>query len=209
MKELLINQIKEANLNNSPFSHYEYGEFFTDEIYSKLIQNLPSEDLYESFYHMDAMIDKYTSARYRFILNSENLVKAHPIWIEINTVLSSPEIQTVIFDKLKTDLLERFGTLDIECHPTVLLYKDKEGYKILPHTDKNKVATIQFSLPPDNSLENTGTSFYNSKNGDIHSKTKFLPRHGYGFAVSHKSWHGVEQITQNIVRDSLFLIDYQ
>lgn len=213
---MLTEQVNEAYVLDAPFSYYWYDNFFTDELYRLLVNNLPDKNLFEEFYHADAVTD-YGSTRHRFIFTDESIAKLditkQCLWWNIFDELRSPSFKAVLFNKLKKDLLERFGTLDIKCEPTVLIYKDFSGYKISPHPDHHsKVATVQFYLPQDNSMEDMGTSLYNkTKDGfTIHHKMKFAPRHGYGFAVSKKSWHGVEKIeTKDIERNSLMVIYYQ
>lgn len=209
----IVNQINEAYGSDQPFSHYYYDKFFDEDLYKLLIENLPNPCLYEPLMHRDAIVGEYDSTRYRFILNLDTLKDCHSVWTEIYNNLASKEYRQSVFTKLQTDLLKRFGTLDIKCEATVVLYKDFAGYKISPHPDhRTKVVTTQYYLPIDTSLEETGTCLY-EKNGNeftIHRKMKFLPRYGYGFAVSKNSWHGVEPVGDiKQERNSLLVIFYE
>ena len=194
-----------------PFSYFYGSDFFTAEEYDNLINNIPDNALYEDLRHADAIYDG-GSTRRRLMLDGRTLPKVHRIWREVVEAFTSNDYRNAVFNKLQKDLLARFGTLDIKCKPTVILYRDVSGYKILPHPDhRTKVVTTQYYLPLDESTEDLGTELY-IKSGEefkIHQKMKFLPRHGYGFAVSNDSWHGVSQINRpGIIRNSILVIYY-
>jgi len=212
MLNTIINQVYDSVEVDHPFSYFYGCNFFTELFYNDLVNNIPSTDLYEPLNHPDAITD-YGSTRYRLILNKESLVNIHEVWATIYDIFHSKEYRDCVFNKLSVDILKRFGSLKVNCEPTVVLYKDFSGYKISPHPDhRTKVVTTQYYLPRDNSLENTGTCFYikDEDNFLLHKKMKFLPRHGYGFAVSKNSWHGVEPVGEiGRERDSLLVIFYQ
>lgn len=207
----ICDKVASAFSSDLPFSHFYGDDFFSDEAYGAMLDNLPGDELYEDLKHADAY-DGANSTRRRLVLTEDSLKGISPIWKYLHQTLTSDGYRNAVFSKLKTDILNRFGTLKVKCSPTVTLYRDVSGYKIRPHQDhRTKVVTTQYYLPPDSSIEDLGTELY-FKNGDdfdIYHKMKFLPKHGYGFAVSDKSWHGVSQITRpGIIRNSILVIYY-
>jgi hypothetical protein len=215
---MLVEQMSTARVYTDPFNFYTHDKFFSDEIYQNIINNMPAQELYAPLYHLDST-DDYGSKRYEFVFTKENIskltIEQKEIWCPLVEELSSKEFRDVAFERLKYDLIARHGSLNIQSKSKVLLYRDFSGYKITPHTDKHtKIATIQFYLPHDNSYENYGTCMYKkigSRQYETVHKMKFLPRHGYGFAVTEeKSWHGVEEIKEpNVVRNSLMVIYFK
>lgn len=81
--------------------------------------------------------------------------------------------------------------------PVAILYRDFGGCAIGVHPDiADKVATMQFSLPEDESQRHLGTTFH-VKEGDrfVEVKTnRFAPNSAYGFARTASSWHSVKRL---------------
>jgi hypothetical protein len=89
-----------------------------------------------------------------------------------------------------------------------LLIRDVAGYHIGPHTDSpQKVITVLFYLPSDESLVGAGTSIYVPRDssftceGGPHYEAKdfvinytmpFKPNSAFAFLKSNNSFHGVE-----------------
>jgi hypothetical protein len=205
---MIIDQIANANGSDKPFSYFWGTSFWSEELYSDLVSSLPPIEQYESFYHRDAVND-YGSTRYRLILDKSGLGRIEQgkrgIWWDLVETLKSKSFQEVVYHKLGV-------SRSVPSRIEVLLYRDISGYKISPHTDKRKIITTQFYLPKDDSIEEVGTELYLKSGKEeftIYKKMKFLPRYGYGFAVSDRSWHGVSTISKaGVVRDSLMAIFY-
>lgn len=98
--------------------------------------------------------------------------------------------------------------------------RDSKGYSLAPHTDaKEKAVTLLFYmpiersegpwgtslyLPKDRSLKSDGTTHYPQEAFDLIQTFPFKANSMLGILRSDSSWHGVEQITKDIQRDSLF-----
>ena len=128
-----------------------------------------------------------------------NLIELPGVWQDVTAALHSEQLQHVVFDALEVDFMERFGTTRPVAYPRARLLRDEPGYVIEPHTDvvPNKVATLQFYLPADESNVNFGTVMYDENKIQV-EQMKFLPNTGYAFAVTHKSWHAVVPFSGNI-----------
>ncbi|MCI0562765.1 MAG: hypothetical protein MN733_30150 [Nitrososphaera sp.] len=219
--EELTQAIQRAEANRLPFGHVYMRNVFSQELYEKLLLYLPATDLYDPFLHPDALLSATTSSRLRFPLSQGNLDKrlsenqtCRSFWRSVSEACCSPVLKTVLFDRLKADLLVRFRVEinKIPASPQAFLFRDLTGYSIKPHPDsRRKAVTVQLYLPRDESLESFGTALYVIE-ANAFRKVKqfpFKPNTGYAFAVSDHSWHGVETISvSEIRRDSLMIIYY-
>jgi hypothetical protein len=87
-----------------------------------------------------------------------------------------------------------------------VIYCESDGYRIAPQPDTTeKIVTMQFAFPEDESQPEIGTEFYQRSMNPLHllreprgfvvAKTMpFLPNRAYAFSVVNtvglKSWHG-------------------
>ena len=218
LKESLTLAINSASLISSPYDHFRMEEIFPAELYAALIQQLPDKSFYQPIPHRDAKISENESTRLvmplsrEYLLNSALSEDKKRFWMQVSEECDAISVKDAVFSKLQHDLFERFGIepKDIPVTLKLQLYKDVTGYKIRPHRDNMaKVVTLQIYLPMDHQLEFCGTCIYKSQGNEEMEKIKkfpFVPNSGYSFAVSNKSWHGVETITQEgIERNSLML----
>ena len=124
------------------------------------------------------------------------------------------------------DLAARFGVSesnvsDIDCVYDIILFRDSEDYRIKPHPDGlNKIVTMQFYLPADESTLDLGTSLFVRRRGlfgsdfDEVKRFAFKPNSAYAFAVSdspnRQSWHGRDRLSGfKGVRNSLMVLFQQ
>jgi hypothetical protein len=216
IKEQLLSAVDLTPLDKEPYDHFYMGSVFSATNYQKLLFSLPKKDLYEQFLHPDAKVSEYESTRLRFPLVKENLDKLEDkeFWTELTEACCSRELQAAVFKKLKGDLETRFKMpIDkIPASPSVFLFKDITGYKISPHPDSPKKAvTFQLYLPENWDNEDVGTIVYTKEKQGFNKfkQFKFHPNTGYGFAVSRKSWHGVEPVGKpGLERNTLMIIYY-
>ena len=120
-------------------------------------------------------------------------------------------------------LRERFGALDLQrVSREVKLLRDRRGYALGPHTDgPNRIASIMFYLPADESRAGLGTTFYRPKDpsfrcpGGPHHRFEdfelvrsvpYVPNAMVCFLKTDWSFHGVEPVeAAGTRRDSLSL----
>jgi hypothetical protein len=133
------------------------------------------------------------------------------LWTAFVSAIADATFKRAIFSKLAPDLAERLGVSeqavpDIECGHEIMLVRDTEDYVIKPHPDGlNKLVTLQFYLPPDQSQLELGTSLFRRHRGFFGStfeevkRFPFKPNSAYAFAVSDSptrtSWHGRERLS--------------
>lgn len=131
----------------------------------------------------------------------------------------------VLTRKFAPEIRERFGARELELVPDMRLVRDREGYEITPHTDHpNKIVSLLFYLPPDDSQREHGTRVYVP-----HDKTftcdgmsrwtfegfheawraPFVPNSCWGFVKTPKAFHGVPAIGHPIQRDVMLFNLYE
>jgi hypothetical protein len=106
-----------------------------------------------------------------------------------------------------------------------VLYRDVDGYAIVPHPDtRKKVVTMQLYCPTDGSQADLGTTLYQaSLRGLLHAGSRFLepvktlpflPNVGYAFTVlkayhspTRMSWHGRPAIRTPIERPRMSILN--
>lgn len=215
----VANAIQNSVKHTDPYCYNYIVDAFPTAIYDDMLKYLPETGRYEQFYHADAVQEGGYSARNRFCITEQNLAQLLPtraaFWNDLRVVLSSKELQEIVFESLRPDLEKRFGPklMDAPANADVLLYRDTDGYKITPHTDKiTKAVTMGFYLPQNDGHPEYGTSIYQTTGPGQFTeieRLKFVRNAGYCFAVSKNSWHGVEPLNvEDLQRDSLMVIYY-
>jgi hypothetical protein len=121
------------------------------EVYKNILENLPETSEYE----------KTTYHRSRHMLNI-----LHPDYL----VFWGPIIQAYLLPTAE-DILSVFGQKTIkEYSVEIWLIRDLDGYYIPPHTDiKERVISMLYYLPEDNSIEEFGTCLCTHKDKDFTS----------------------------------------
>ena len=218
----------------SPFPHVLLKGIFPSDVYQLLLESYPSSE------HMAKANPKHHSDEYggstrKRITLSEAALTAlpdshHKLWATVRAAISSQSIRDSLFSKLSAGLCRRYGIpkdelKTIPAFPRGQLYSETGGFRITPHPDtREKIVTMQFAFPKDDSLVDIGTEFYTRSLNPIYllreprgfkiSKAMpFLPNHAYAFSVLNdigmKSWHGRSTIPpMNCVRNSLLHIWY-
>ena len=235
----LLESLRRTPTHDAPFSHFYVENVFPDDIYEQLLDLLPDPSLYRPL-SINKHFDQ-TGKSTRDVLPLTEADRLAPMpaeqrefWQAICAALTSPEVKSLVFQKLATDLSARFGVRREEvdrvesfCKPSLL--RDLDSYEIVPHPDgRAKIVTMQLYLPRDRSQLELGTALYRRR---LHwlkgiyswqgrfEKVKqfsFQPNSGYAFAVSNawnkKSWHGREALpsgsgTRNTLMNLYFASD--
>jgi hypothetical protein len=168
--------------------------------YDEILDNLPHASLYV---HNPAS-RHCGPGRSSFSLVARQLERLQPrqraIWEAVRDQLHAPALA----EHLATKLVVRRRPLV----PFATLCRDTKGHFIDVHPDwDRKIITVQFYLPRDESLRDTGTDIYDESKRWVR-RLEFLPNTAYCFARSETSYHGLREIKNDIVRDSLMLTYY-
>jgi hypothetical protein len=218
----MLHALRATPAVDEPFSHFYVENFFPDDVYAEMMDQMPDQAAYkplsvENYHNRDGV-----STRDVLSLDEQHLaalpVGQRELWEGIAAALAAPELKSLVFQKLATDLSARFGVNREEvskivsfCKPS--LFRDLDGYEIAPHPDgRAKIVTMQFYLPRDRSQLELGTALYKRRltslkglyswHGRFEKVKQFVfqPNSGYAFAVSNswnkKSWHGRESLPE-------------
>lgn len=230
----LMAQLRAVTVEDAPFCHFYLRDVFPAHLYPEVLKHLPDHKIYQQLSKRYSRADG-TSTRDMLGLNDKGLRPLsntqREFWGGVNDALTSPELQQLVFDRLSKDLTQRFNMsreelLKMTVYPVASLTRDIGGYRIKVHPDiEEKIATLQFYMPEDDSQIDLGTALYVEKATPLailpdkwmsdswrFKKVKqfdFLPNSGYGFAVSDHSWHGRETVPMaSGIRHTLMLIFY-
>src|SRR5262245_3516612 len=230
LRDQMVGAVTGATLERDPFCHIYMERIFPATFYQLMLSNLPSPNDYVPLNLRLYSRKNGESTRDLFHLTADNLAKlsqqAAGIWADVVRAATHPLFKRAVFAKLAPDLAERFGihesqVPDMDCAYEVILFRDTDDYRIKPHPDGlNKIVTMQFYLPEDESIVDLGTSLYRSSNGllgrSFHELKRFpfKPNSAYAFAVSdsriRKSWHGRDRLTAfSGVRNTLMVLFQQ
>ena len=208
----MLAAVEAIQFQDDPFPHIVVKDFFPKDVYSRLLDCLPSSEVYEPFGYEKHANENGQSNRKRFRLANEcieTLPRAQQeFWFAIRSALGSVELKETIFHKLRTGLSYRF-----KCDPEEArslpgyalpeLFHETAGYSIKPHPDtRKKVVTMQIALPEIQSQEEAGkdgasqlgTEFYrrsvhpaswlrDPKGFEVVKTMQFLPNSAYAFVV--------------------------
>jgi hypothetical protein len=220
--EHLLERIDRTPALDEPFGHIYLEEVFPQDLYERLLADLPEASLYLTAaprHHADG--DAYFS-RAMFVLTPARMASLpagqQELWRGLAMALTAPELKQAVYAKLARDLCFRYGVnrskvphLAGFSRPT--LFRETEGFEIAPHPDtRRKVVTMHLYLPADRSQLDLGTALYRRKLlawpfGPWQARFvkvkqfSFQPNSGYAFVVnntlSRKSWHGRERLPKN------------
>ena len=174
LKEQFSNKINEAVIDDNPFDHLYIENFFEDNLYTKILSNIPNVDKFQKILDTGLVGKNYSPERYIFNLQKDIIVleqEQQDFWNKVTNAFSSPEFWKSVSTKFAHTIKERFANLSkeekkvfgekqiITCR--IALIKDYTKYQLGAHTDTpRKLFSFLFYLPKDNSLKKIGTSLY-------------------------------------------------
>lgn len=220
---------------DQPFSHVYLEEVFPADIYEQILADLPDPALYSGAAerHHGAGEEGYTRSMFALVPAKLAVLpgESQELWRGIAAALTSPELKRAMFAKLARDLAFRYSVPEAHAerlvgHARPTLYRETEGFEILPHPDtRKKVVTMHLYLPADKSQADLGTALYRRKwlgwplgawqNRFVKVKQfSFQPNSGYAFVVNNalrrKSWHGRERLPSGAgVRNTILNTFYE
>jgi hypothetical protein len=198
--------------------------YFPEEWYKQLMKNLPPQDNYIRLDETGTV----TKGAYqeRFVcsldeLEEKNVDGSGKFWSELSTWLMSPHFSELLLEKFRHHITHRFGeNTELQIVTDARLVRDFTNYSISPHTDSpNKLVSLLFYLPRDESMKHLGTSIYSPLDPDFrcpgtghHSFEQFkkvltmeyMPNSLFAFFKTDNAFHGVDPINdKEIERNSL------
>jgi len=218
----VVNRINKSTIITDPFPYIYVESIFPDNFYKSILNSLPKKelllpasDVYGSGY-TDRLVFEFTEPEMHLL--APNI---REFWKDMMEWMLGEQFIMVMCRKFGTYLDHRFGELKeapLEGH--AMLARDKQNYKLGPHTDAvRKVLSLLFYLPRNNGYEYLGTSLYKPINNEFrcpggphHPFNKFTkirtidykPNSLFVFFKTDSSFHGVEPVNgKNVERDIL------
>jgi len=215
--EYTESKIKNTNLVYEPYTHILCDNVFEKSIYESIIANRIDEECLQTLNELGRVGNGYSTQRKVLSLNSKLTIlpeNQREFWEPFSHWLLT-DFKNIIIDKF--NITEKY-------HVDILYTRDYKGYRLGPHTDSpKKILTLLFYIPKDGDKSLLGTSMYlpkkenficeGNKHHDYDSfnifKTlEYIPNRMFGFVKSYNSFHGVEEITDDVERD-LIIYDIQ
>lgn len=193
-----------AKVQEYPFPHIVVENIWDKETYAALTQNIPPKESFEPFHHRDCTRPDGTSPRSFYWLKRQNerdpAKELTAFWQRIPFQIRA----------MRRTLFQKFDIpSDYSKNWDVRLIRDEKDYKINAHPDGNeKVLSCLFQLPKNDSMAQHGTVLYQQSGGQ-HQKVKkidFIKNRLFVFPKTVNSWHGVEQIREEVERHQLLLL---
>ncbi|MFL6520351.1 MAG: hypothetical protein ACJ8NS_09050 [Chthoniobacterales bacterium] len=210
--------VRAAQAGEDPFEHIVLRNVFPDDLYAAMLSAMPVSSYYRPISgrgKVRNLIDG-VHTRVKVDLFPEYIRGLQPeqraVWNLVGQALCSAELKNAFVERLGPGLERRFGPdfAKARLYPIPILTRDVPGYFITPHPDTRwKGVTVQFYLPPDETISHVGTIFYEHlPDGNFREgvRMQFLPNSGYAFAVGKETWHAVDKVGPEVkTRDSILL----
>ena len=220
-----LRSILAGALTEKPFPHLVFPDFFSGDVYGRLLQSWPDLDRYVDL--------NGARTRKQYTLWDKRVEAGDPertaLWRAVSDALSAQAIQDAFRKRLELGLRIRAkGSGEpwpVPMHPQPVLYADFDGYAIKPHPDtRRKVLTVLIYMPEDASRPELGTTVYKvSPMGVFHWKSyglvkvktaPFVPNTGFAFVVIHPahnllhtSWHGRDTISLDNAKPRMTILN--
>jgi hypothetical protein len=167
--------------------------------YDELLDALPDE----SHYVGNTAGRHCGPGRQSFTLVQRNLERLpanqRAVWENVRDRCTSPELGEHVASQLGVSRRPLF--------PLATLCRDTKGHFLDIHPDwDRKIITVQFYLPRDTKLWDTGTDIYDANKKWVR-RLPFEPNTAYAFARSDTSYHGLQELG-DVVRNTLMLTYY-
>ena len=210
-----LNVIRSTNAEVTPFPHLQLTGIFPDDVFYRLITSFPTARDFAGANQKDHRNSDGRSSLQRMNLCENSLSKLsdsdHRFWSTLRAAISSIPFKEAIFSKFAPSLSRRFKlepdkATQIPAYARSQLQSESQGFRMAPQWDTGeKIVTMQFALPHNDSLEESGTEFYQLSLNPLHylreprgfvitKSMPFLPNRAYALSVSDgrgsKSWHG-------------------
>ena len=197
--QLTLKKMLKAEMLSLPFKHLIVSNVFSTQTYHNMIQNFPKDEQFSS------SVKKFKG---RMILKDHK----SEFWQLFQERFFGREFMSRLMNRFDVRLDQDDG-IEID------FVKDGQGYSIGPHTDtKYKKFSMLCYLPEDRSIQRYGTAICSTTNQSLLDRedhfpwsnefeeshtTLFVPNTIFCFARTSNSFHGVHEITEDIVRRSV------
>lgn len=224
----MVSRCRKASLVDEPFPYFFIEDLFPDEYYQQLLDNKPNNSQLVLMSSSGRTQGGVFDDRLMLDMTEDEFLKLdaqrQSFWGHLNTVLLSQafaeSITRVFWKQLQVrGLVGKGKTLSINSE--ALFMRDRNGFRMGPHTDSPKrfISTMIY-LPDNNEHSNLGTSIYRPKQQDFtceglvhhsygstdfeeHYRAPYIPNSCLVFLKTNNSFHGVEALPHDYLRDTI------
>lgn len=212
----MANAIRNTPVDNIPCQHALLSGLFPDDIYARMLQNIPATEAFRPM-SLELFHDENGVSTRNLIelpeIGVERIAKdQQALWWAVGTAIMSQEVKSAVFDGLAEDLAPVLGVApsqvnDQKVFVSTALRFETESYFMPPHFDDlPRIATMLIYLPEDDRLDGLGTSLYDyapkwqrpfrAAHRELR-RAPFLPNTGVFFSGNDRKkrpgWHGFER----------------
>lgn len=226
VEQHVLYNIANAAMHQHPFPHFFVRPVFPEDYYRELLERLPGGDVYVPI-DQTGTVGKGAYPE-RHICALEDLEEREAgtrngsFWSDLSTWLMGDRFANALMRKFSPAIEERFGRgvflrIKNECR----FVRDHTNYAIAPHTDKpDKLMSLLFYLPRDESRRHLGTSIYAPEDPDFRcpgtahhtfegfrhvARMEYVPNALFAFFKTDQAFHGVAPIADADVERDLML----
>jgi hypothetical protein len=234
IEEYVLYQVANAPLATYPFPHFYVRPVFPEDFYRRMLDALPDTEALTPYNESAniAYVDASGALRKgrfepRYVADLETLEveetagRRGDAWRSLRSWLPGVRFRDAVVRKFARGVAQRFGgEVKLRTEVEVRFVRDLTDYSIAPHTDvPDKLVSLLFYLPRDESLRHLGTSLYVPRDPTLRCDgrrrhpfeafkkaftAEFLPNSVLGFLKTDQAFHGVEPIgDQGIERNVL------
>jgi len=235
VEEYVCYQVANAPLATYPFPHFYVRPVFPQDFYLRLLANLPDTEALtpiNEFGTVGAVDEAGNRVKSRFepryiadleaLEVEEEAERRGDSWRNLRSWLPRKRFRDLIVNKFGGGIRERFaGDVNLATDVEVRFVRDFTAYSIEPHTDvPEKLVSLLFYLPLDESLHHLGTSLYVPRDPGLRCDgtarhefaqfkkvftAGFVPNAVLGFLKTDRAFHGVEQIRDEKIERNVLL----
>lgn len=225
VEEHVIRRISDSPLLADPFPHLYVESVFPEPFYASMRRHWPDSSSLTSLSTTGRVPPGHYPDRFILALRPPEIEKLPPaqgsFWREFQSWFMGGPLLRALMEKFGANIRQRFGDavgrydFDIES----LIVRDRVNYSLGPHTDaQHKLLSLLFYCPDDDRMKHLGTSIYAPLDPDFRCaggphysadrfrrvKTmEYRANTLFAFFKTDNSFHGVEPITDRVVRDLL------
>ena len=224
----ILRRLAPLSAEREPFPHIYQTEFFPPAFYQSLLAMLPPDELLSGTV-AERSTNPYGSNRRKFKIDPPSLSRLDDVrrefWSRIASFLCGREFVMAAMRVFQEGLARRYGSRPLDVKTRLEINIDQENYAISPHTDApQKICTMLFYLPSDDSRSDLGTSIYVPRDRTFRSEQAqqypfenfetvrslpFVPNSAFAFLKTDTSFHGRPPVEGAAVRRQIMTLSIQ
>ncbi|MEQ9452172.1 MAG: FkbM family methyltransferase [Pseudomonadales bacterium] len=219
----VLQRLSEIELVTDPYPYFYLTEVFPQDFYQQMMAMKPSNEELVSI----SQTGRTRGYDERFVMpfadGLARLVDANKVkfWSEFRSWFLNENFMVAMIKVFQQAIVQR-GVKQLNVRGEGMFMRDHQGYQIGPHTDSPKrLLSVMFYLPEDQQHTGLGTTVYRPRQAGMQCSgarhhgfgdfvpeftAPYAPNSAFGFLKTENSFHGVGQLTEAYLRDTLVYI---